>query len=320
MIRRLAVVCSALLLAVNACSGAGPVATVDGVELTRADLDAIHPDVEALSADELAGSVLLLILHEALTVRASSEFGLTPDPATVDEVFAGRAARFEARGALEEVLALSNETPQRIRIEALLDVVRDDVSAHLVRTEAPGFDIDRAYEDYLLGDGEVCIRHIQVAEIADHDTAVARLAAGEDFADVARDLSVDPFVSREDGGTGAGGDLGCSTPGALPPGLGTGVLDLPLGEVSGPIVSSVGVHLVVVYARDLPELADVRDEVVEAAIATQGPEMFRLWAVGILQELDVTLDGAIGVWGVLPETDPVPTVVPPSRVRFIIDG
>ena len=74
----------------------------------------------------------------------------------------------------------------------------------------------------------------------------------------------------------------------------------------------------VVYSRTIPELVDVRPQVIEAAIATQGPEVFRLWAIDVLQTLDVTIDDSVGEWGVLPETEPVPTVVEPSRVQFII--
>lgn len=320
MTRRAAMAVAALALLAAACSGAGPLAVVDGVELTLADLDGIHPDVDALSNDELASSVLLLVLDEAFTARAAADFGITPDPTAIESAFAGRTARYEGRGDLDELLAQQNLRAQRLRIESSLDALRDAIGEHLVRNEGPGFDLDQAYIDYVLAEGEVCVRHIQIAELSDYETALDRLAAGEPFDEVALDLSVDPFVSRDDGGTGAGGDLGCSLPGSLPPGLDTAVLDAPLGEPTGPIVSSIGAHLVVVYERSVPELLDVRAEVIEAAIAIQGEEVFRVWAVDVLQSLDVTVDPAFGTWGVLPETDPVPTVVTPGRTDRIVGG
>lgn len=319
-VRRVPVLAAVFALVVVACSGGGPIATVDGVELTRADLEEIHVDVDALDAEDLASSVLLLILHEGFTSRASTEFDITADPALVDEAFASRTVRFSGRGELEEVLAQTNVRPERLRIESYLDVVRDSVGAHLVRTEGPGFDLDRAYEDYLLVEGEVCIRHIQVSEVADYEAALTRLEAGEDFAEVALDISIDPFVARVDGGTGAGGDLGCSTPGSLPAGLDTAAIEAAVGEITGPVVSAIGVHLVIVYDKTIPDLVDVRDAVVEAAVATQGVELFRLWAVTVLQDLEVTVDPSVGTWGVLPETDPVPTVVDPSLTEFILDS
>lgn len=313
--------CFAVLAVVAAaCSGGGPIATVDGVELTTADLEAIHPDVDALDEEDLASSVLLLILHESFMARASTDFGITADPALVDEAFASRSVRFSGRGELEDVLAQTNLRPERLRIESYLDVVRDAVGAHLVRAQGPGFDLDQAYEDYLLEEGEVCVRHIQVSEIADYDTALARLEAGEDFAEVALDISIDPFVTRDDGGTGAGGDLGCSTPGSLPAGLSMASIEAPVGEFTGPVVSAIGAHLLVVYDKTIPQLAEVSDAVIERAVETQGPEVFRVWAVSLLQGLDVTIDPSVGTWGVLPETDPVPTVVDPSLTEFILDG
>lgn len=308
-----------LALSAAACSSDdGRLATVDTVEIPAADLDALHPDPDALDEDERAGSALLLVLRQSFVTRAETDLGLTPSTAQVVAALDVQREALEARGDVDEVLAGLNETEARIRINAELDVVRDLVGEHLVRTESGGFDIDEAQLQFLLANAEVCLRQIQFEDADGVDAALARLEGGESFDTVAREVSIDPFVSRDDGGVGAGGDLGCSAPSALPAGLDRAALDVPLGQADGPVASTFGVHIVEVYQRDTPDLDERHDEVIDAAVVAQGPELFRVWAVAVLQDIEVEVDEAFGRWGVLPETDPVPTVVPPHRFDDIV--
>lgn len=311
-------VATALLLLVGACSSEPePVATVDGVELDEARLTELHAEPAALDDDERVGSVLLLVLRQAFTSRAETDLGVA---ATTDEIDAAEAellAPIDGRGDRAEVLAARNETEARIRVNAELDALRDRMEAHLVRTESGGFDLDEAQRAFLLANAEVCVHHIQLDDPGAVDEVLERLAGGEPFEAVARELSVDPFVARAEG-TGAGGDLGCSAPSALPAGLDEAVLSQPVGRPTGPVTSAVGVHVLLVDERSTPDLDARHDEVVEAAIPTQGPELFRRWAVDVLQTIDVSVDPAYGRWGMLPETDPVPTVVSPARIGDII--
>jgi len=308
----------ALIVLSASCAGESDPTTVDGIETTSDDFAALHIDVDDLDEDERAGSMLLLILREAFGARAEGDLGVAVDEADVDAAYQEQVNRYEGRGGIDTVLEASNQTPARVRIEAELDTIRDAVGAHLVRSESAEFDLDLAYETYLLSQAEVCVRLIQLASGPEFDVALSRLDAGEEFADVARDISIDPFVGREDG-VGAGGDVGCSAPNALPGGLDVATLEAPLDEPTGPVIADTGLYLVVVYDRTAPDLATVRDDVVELAVETQGPQLFRLWAVDVLQTIDVDLDGEFGAWGMLPETDPVPTVVAPSRIGDIID-
>jgi len=98
----------------------------------------------------------------------------------------------------------------------------------------------------------------------------AALAAGRDFADVAREFSEDPNASR-------GGRIGTVRPGDLfDRVLDQTVAQLDAGEVSQPVVSSRGVHILKVDrvepdgARVLSQIffpVEIRDEDVQAARA-----------------------------------------------------
>jgi parvulin-like peptidyl-prolyl isomerase len=307
-----------VIVLATSCAGGSDATVVDGVEITSEDFAALHGDVDDLDDDERAGSMLLLILREAFGARAEAELGIAIEVEAVDVAYQEQIERYEGRGGIDTVLDSLNQTTARARIEAELDTIRDAVAARLVRTESPGFDLELAYETYLLSEAEVCVRQMQLESAPDFDVARTRLDAGEDFGDVARDISIDPFIDREEG-VGAGGDLGCSAPNALPGGFDTATITAPLGEPTGPVVADTGLYLVLVYDRTAPDLDDVRDEVIERAVESQGPELFRRWAVDVLQTIEVELASGFGEWAMLPETDPVPTVVAPYRTDDIID-
>lgn len=316
---RFALVLLSISLLLAAC-GSASVATLDGTAISETELGDLHVDLSQLDEDGLASSILLLLLHDAFIARADRDFGISLDEATVESFYAGRTARWPTAEEVELGLAARNERPARIRLESELDTIRDEVSAHLVRSESPGFDLDKAYHEYLIDNARVCVLQIQLESPDQYDETKARLDAGEAFADVALDISIDPFVGREDGGVGTGGDIGCSAPAALPAGMDAAVLVAPIGEAYGPVTSDAGVHLLWVVERDAPPLDEVRPAVIEHAVTRQGPGLFRVWAVEVLQTMDVEIADQYGVWGMLPETEPVPTVVPPTRVDQIISG
>jgi len=76
-----------------------------------------------------------------------------------------------------------------------------------------------------------------------------RIEAGEDFADLAAEVSLDT-------GSGAqGGDLGFVPRGRFVPSIDEAVFSLPIGELSEPIESDFGWHLVEVLEREERELS-----------------------------------------------------------------
>lgn len=309
--RRLVAAVLPLLLLVAACGDAGPVATINDIEIDEERLAALRPtDAEPL-ADDIARDLLLVILHDGLADAALSELGVATTDAAAEDFFEQRTRSAAAIGPLDAVLANRGVTTQRVRLEANLDALRDVVGPELVRAEAPGFDIDAAYEDFLLREGEVCVRQIELASREDYDAAVDRLDSGEPFAAVAMDMSTDPLVGA--GEARAGGDLGCAPPRGLPLGLTARSLEATIGVPFGPVDLLTGAYLVLVYDRTLPELDSVRDEVREGAVDEQGEAVFQEWVFDVLRTADVTIDPGYGSWAPREGTGDVPTVIPANR-------
>ena len=169
-------------------------------------------------------------------------------------------------------------TPERARIRYVL------LSREMIQDgqEVTDEDLEIAYSDYvadLSANEQRESAHIlfltedrseaEAIELA--EAARVRLGNGESFAAVAADVS-------EDGGSAdMGGSLGINPRGAFDPAFDEALFALEEGDVSGPVVTEFGVHLIKaisVETVDTPALADVRDELVDVVKAEKAGFLF----------------------------------------------
>jgi peptidyl-prolyl cis-trans isomerase C len=105
---------------------------------------------------------------------------------------------------------------------------------------------------------EVRARHILVEKEDEAKAALARLRKGEDFAKVAAELSRDPGSGKE------GGDLGYFTQDRMVPQFGAVAFQLKAGDVSEPVQTQFGWHVIKVEdkrSKPLPTFEDVKGEI-----------------------------------------------------------
>src|SRR5581483_3512791 len=91
---------------------------------------------------------------------------------------------------------------------------------------------------------QVWARHILVKDEATAKQVEDRLAKGEDFATIAKEMSTDT------GSAVVGGDLGWFGKGAMVPEFETAAFSLKVGEISQPIQSQYGYHIIQVLAHE----------------------------------------------------------------------
>ena len=173
-------------------------------------------------------------------------------------------------------------TPERVRAQYLeLDAATLDTG-----TEVAAEAIQALYDEQsakFVTPEERHVRHIlvQLAPDADEqtgtaalekaDTIVARLDAGEAFADVAKDVSDDP------GSAASGGDLGFFGRGIMDPAFEEAMFALATGELSKPVKTPFGLHIIEVVEIK-PEaatpLAEVRDELINQLQSEERSDLF----------------------------------------------
>jgi len=104
------------------------------------------------------------------------------------------------------------------------------------------------------------VSHILVESETEALTLAQQLAAGADFADLARQRSIDTASARQ------GGQLGCIDGQSFVEPFATVAATQPVGVVSDPVTTQYGSHLVLV--TDQPPAAAVRQLAIQAALGS----------------------------------------------------
>ena len=212
------------------------VARAGNIEITAADIAVAMADpalqLRDTSPEDRLDIVITYLVDLRLGAQAAVEAGLG-----ADEDFARRLAYFREKMLLEDYLQL--------RID---EVVTEEAARELFETTTAGVEPEQ----------EVRARHILVREEEEAIAVIARLEAGEDFAAVARDVSQDPGSAR------TGGDLGFFTAGRMVAPFSDAAFALEPGEVSEPVETQFGWHVIKVEERrmtQLPSFEDMRNQI-----------------------------------------------------------
>jgi len=290
---------AAVAVVVASCSSSSVVATVDEATVDNASVVALRTntaDSTSYNAEEYRADLTNLIYLEAQKNSAYDDFGLT-DLDDADAI----AAKIAAPTAEEaEIFANVASTPGRneATVAAVAEqfIIREEVAAQLADDVAYLTDVYDNRQEMLV---EVCVRHILTATSEEALAAKARVEAGEDFAAVADEISLDTFSP--------GGQLPCPAPaGGYVPEFSTTSAVAPIGELTQPVPSEFGWHIMVVDERTGPESLEV---LLADPIAYLHPSLINdLWVVWVndaILSADIEVSSHVGTWthdshGILP--------------------
>jgi peptidyl-prolyl cis-trans isomerase C len=212
------------------------VAKVDGIVITEKDIQLASEDLgerlaqlpEERKRDEVVNYLVDLKLGARAAVAA--KIADSPD-------FAARLAYYREKVLLDEYL--TREGKKAVTPEAAKKLYDDTTKA-------------------MAPDEEVHARHILVEDEAQAKAAAERLKKGEDFAKLAAELSKDPGSGKE------GGDLGWFTKDRMVPEFAEAAFKLGKGEVSEPVKSQFGWHIIKLEdkrSKPLPDFTAVKAQI-----------------------------------------------------------
>lgn len=275
------------------------VATVNGTTITLEEVEAIRAESTTTDRDQFNRDLFQLIVEETVRQAAATQFSIVEDPAAIDAQYDLFIAGIEAEGTLDEYLENNGITEETIRHVAFQQVMLPEIQVRLAEGTTEE-DIQAAYAEVLPRLSTVCTRHILVATEEEGLAVVDRLDGGEEFADLAAELSIDT------GSGAAGGDIGCiSDPSTnLVAPYATASLEAEIGEVTGPIESQFGFHVLIVDSRETPSLDEVRTDLT----ASLGADLFDAWVFDNLGAADIVVTERYGTW----QTEPSFGVVSPA--------
>ena len=145
---------------------------------------------------------------------------------------------------------------------------------------------------------QVWARHILVATESEAESVLVRIQSGEDFASLASELSLD--TSNKD----KGGDLGWFTRGKMVEPFEKAAFDLEIGELSQPVETQFGWHIIQVVGHDVLPLSVIDYENAKNLF-------FQEWLDTAKSDKEITIND---VWKDLVPSEP--TIPPEYRINF----
>ncbi|MGH9178739.1 MAG: peptidylprolyl isomerase [Acidimicrobiales bacterium] len=138
---------------------------------------------------------------------------------------------------------------------------------------------------------QTCVRHILVGTEPTAAAIKARIDAGEDFAAIARAESTDNQVGG--GSAENGGDLGCLPKGSLVPEFEAAMDTLQPGQVSGPVQTTFGFHIIQVLERKTVSLEEATPRIRET-LQSQSPNPVGLFVNEAMAKADISVNPRYG--------------------------
>ncbi len=233
---------AALLLAatLSGCGASGTVLTVNGQPITRDQLDT---KLENSSSPVTARSVLQLMVTDDLIDQDAQKNNISVTPAEIAKIENQYKAQYPAN-QWDQLLKARGLTGQDVQDLIRRQIILDKAvgaNVHVPPSQiAAYFKLNHAQLDT---PAQARARHILVADLPTALKVEAALKAGQDFAAVAKQYSMDP------GSKDAGGELGTFPRGRMVPTFDAYVFSGPIGKISSPIKSPLGYHIIQIESR-----------------------------------------------------------------------
>jgi predicted small lipoprotein YifL len=301
---RMAAVALAAVLWLVACGDEGPLrspaARVNGEAITDAEVRADVPLFQFLLGvqqsscgtaeegeeedDACSRFVLENLIQEELVRAYATEHDLLAVPEGEVQ---------EAIGPLEQSLGGTQGLDDRLTEEGLtrgdlegfterlivFRQVRDDVTETAVSEE----ELQALYEQRIVEFTEIHARHILV-ETEQQAREIADGATPENFEQLARRFSTDPSAAEN------GGDLGTRPASEFVPEFAEAAAALEPGEISEPVESQFGWHVILLVEKEIRPIEDVRQQLLDEASA----RAYQDWLDGILADAEIEVNPRYG--------------------------
>jgi peptidyl-prolyl cis-trans isomerase C len=213
------------------------VATVDGEKLTEREVQLALQELDPSAGpidDQKREEIIGFLINAKLVAKAAEKDKLAEGP------------DFDAKLKFLRDRVLMQAYLQKVGKEAVNDDAIKKVYDETIKEMKP--------------EEEIRARHVLVETEDEAKKVAERLAKGEDFAVVAKEVSKDPGSGAE------GGDLGYFSKGSMVPEFGDAAEKLEVGKISAPVKSQYGWHIIKVEdkrQKPVPKLEDVKGQISE---------------------------------------------------------
>lgn len=262
-----------------------------------------------IQREELARQYLTFLIHQQVVHAYADEHDVQIDTGQVDALFQQQVAELGGPQPFDALLRGAGATERDVRSLFEEQVLRESVAEAVVAEELGEDQLRQAYEERILEFSQVQVAHILVETEEEAERLLER-ATPQTFADLARRFSLDT------GSGSAGGDLGVQRPIDLVQPFADATLDIPVGEIGGPIQTEFGWHLIHVIDRQTESFETVRETLLQELRG----QVFTDWLIASVQVAEIRVNPRYGYFdeasgSVLERTSTTPLPVPSVQIQ-----
>ncbi|MBM0064113.1 foldase protein PrsA [Alkalicoccobacillus gibsonii] len=257
------------------------VVTVNGTDITEAEF------IESLKETAGEQNLLSLIQLQLLNDKAD-EIGITEEE--IDQEIDEFKENFGVESDEDLLNAITAQLQGQVDLESKEDLVNEFVKPQLVieKLSSEGVEVTEEEKKQLYEDQEesyptqVHARHILVEDEDEANDIKAQLDDGADFAELAEEKSTDSASAV------SGGDLGFFPEGQMVPEFDEAAFSLDIDEISEPIKSDFGYHIIqVLERRDSYE--DYADDIEQTLIQQKSKSSADVFS-DLVKESDIKIE------------------------------
>ncbi|MCA1727184.1 MAG: peptidylprolyl isomerase [Actinobacteria bacterium] len=236
-----------------------------------------------LQRKELARQYLTFLIHQQVVQVYADDHDVEVEGQEVDALLEQQIAELGGAQAFEGLLRTANASVNDVRSLLSEQILRESVAEAVVEEQLTESQLRHTYEERALEFSQVHVAHILV-ETEEEALDILERATPQTFAKLAEQHSFDT------GSAANGGDLGVQRPADLVQPFADATLDIPVGEVGGPVQTEFGWHLLHVIDRQTQPFASVRDSLLQELRG----QVFTDWLIQQVQEAEIRVNPRYG--------------------------
>lgn len=301
-----------LALALPACGGLTntAAATVWGEEIpaeeVQAELEEFRstPRYEQLSDQEdieqverqFVQGILAGLVRRAVLAPIAEEEGVTVGDEDVNAEIELIKADFPDDTAFQEALKEQALTEEQLR-ELIADRMLEDRIREKVTAEAGASqdDVVAYYDEHIEDYQETCAQHILIESDAEARVVAVQLQRAKAGRVDALFKKIAAERSKDSASAPNSGDLGCTPSGQFVPEFEEAMNSLEIGEISDPVQTQFGFHIIRVNERRTVPFSQVEAQIFEQLSGTSQDEAWESFITDLYERAGVEIDPRYGV-------------------------
>lgn len=274
----LPVALTTMLVGCSDTSSSDYVAKVDGEKILQTELD------EALR-DQYGATVLDTLITNKIVELEAKKQNITVSVEDIQAEYDELVESYGGEDSIKEVLEANGLTEEAVKENIrTYQLTKNVVAASIEITDE---ELEQYFEDNKENYGQeeqVVASHILLEDEETAKEVLAKVQAGEDFAELAKEYSRDTSTNED------GGDLGYISRNQMDESFEEAVFALEKGAVSEVVQTAEGYHIIKVTAKVPAEEAvfeDVKEEVYADLLESRVSEEYATWVVNKQEEYDI---------------------------------